>query len=39
MIAIPSQVADDLGLKEGNNMLLDVQESTIFIKKDTKKRN
>lgn len=33
MIAIPSQVVDDLKLKAGNDMLLDIKGSTIVIRK------
>lgn len=33
MIAIPSQVIEDLKLKPGDNMLLDVKENTILIRK------
>jgi antitoxin component of MazEF toxin-antitoxin module len=33
MIAIPSQVIDDLKLKAGNDMLLDIKGNTIFIRK------
>ena len=34
MIAIPSQVVEDLRLKAGDYMLLDVKDSTITIRKD-----
>lgn len=34
MIAIPSQVVTDLKLKAGNEMLLDVDGTTIFIRKN-----
>ena len=33
MIAIPSQVVNDLKLKAGNEMLLDVLDNTISIRK------
>lgn len=33
MIAIPSQVVDDLKLKIGDDMLLDLKNSTITIRK------
>lgn len=33
MIAIPSQVIDDLKLKAGDKMLLDVRENSILIRK------
>jgi antitoxin component of MazEF toxin-antitoxin module len=33
MIAVPSQVITDLGLKAGDEMLLDVKNSTILIRK------
>lgn len=33
MIAIPSQVIEDLKLKPGDNMLLDVKENSILIRK------
>lgn len=33
MVAIPSQVIEDLGLKSGDEMLLDVQDSKIVIRK------
>lgn len=33
MIAIPSQVVQDLNLKAGENMLLDVKDRTISIRK------
>lgn len=33
MIAIPSQVVDDLKLKAGDEMLLDVKDSKILIRK------
>jgi antitoxin component of MazEF toxin-antitoxin module len=35
MIAVPSQVVKDLKLKQGDNMLLDVN-STITIKKESR---
>jgi len=34
MVAIPSQVIDDLKLKVGDNMLLDVKDSRILIRKE-----
>jgi antitoxin component of MazEF toxin-antitoxin module len=34
MVAIPSQVIDDLKLKAGDDMLLDVKESRILIRKE-----
>ena len=36
MIAIPSQVVDDLKLKAGDYMLLDIEDSTIVVRKQTK---
>jgi antitoxin component of MazEF toxin-antitoxin module len=33
MIAIPSQVVDDLKLKTGDDMLLDVKDSRIVVRK------
>jgi AbrB family looped-hinge helix DNA binding protein len=36
MIAIPSQVAKDLKLKAGDDMLVDIRDSTISIKKERK---
>ena len=36
MIAIPSQVVDDLKLKGGDYMLLDIKDSTIVVRKQTK---
>jgi AbrB family looped-hinge helix DNA binding protein len=33
MIAIPSQVVEDLNLKAGENMLLDIKDRTIVIRK------
>ena len=33
MVAIPSQVINDLKLKVGDNMLLDVKDSGILIRK------
>jgi antitoxin component of MazEF toxin-antitoxin module len=36
MIAIPSQVVDDLKLKAGDYMLLDIKDSTIVVRKQTK---
>ena len=34
MIAIPSQVIDDLKLKIGDDMLLDVKDSKVVIRKN-----
>jgi len=34
MVAIPSQEIDDLKLKVGDNMLLDVRDSRILIRKE-----
>jgi AbrB family looped-hinge helix DNA binding protein len=34
MIAIPTQVMEDLGLKAGDKMLVDIRDSTIVIRKD-----
>ena len=34
MIVVPSQVVEDLRLKAGDYMLLDVKDSTITIRKD-----
>jgi antitoxin component of MazEF toxin-antitoxin module len=36
MIAIPSQVIRDLKLKVGDNMLLDIKDSSIIIRKEGK---
>ena len=36
MIAIPSQVVDDLKLKVGDYMLLDIKDSAIVVRKQTK---
>jgi antitoxin component of MazEF toxin-antitoxin module len=36
MIAIPSQVVNDLKLKLGDDMLLDVKDSTIVVRKEPK---
>ena len=36
MIAIPSQVVKDLKLKVGDDMLLDVKEFTITVRKEGK---
>jgi antitoxin component of MazEF toxin-antitoxin module len=36
MIAIPSQVVDDLKLKAGDYMLLDIKDSTIVVRRQTK---
>jgi antitoxin component of MazEF toxin-antitoxin module len=33
MVAIPSQVVDDLKLKAGDYMLFDVKNSTIVVRK------
>jgi antitoxin component of MazEF toxin-antitoxin module len=35
MIAVPAQVVKDLKLKQGDNMLLDVNNSTITIRKES----
>jgi antitoxin component of MazEF toxin-antitoxin module len=34
MIAIPSQVVNDLKLKTGDSMLLDIKDSKILIRKE-----
>ncbi len=34
MIAIPSQVVNDLKLKAGNEMLLDIKGTTILVRKN-----
>jgi antitoxin component of MazEF toxin-antitoxin module len=34
MVAIPSQVVKDLKLKAGENMMLDVKDSKIVIRKE-----
>lgn len=34
MIAIPSQVVNDLRLKTGDNMLLDIKDSKIVVRKE-----
>jgi AbrB family looped-hinge helix DNA binding protein len=36
LITIPSQVVDDLKLKAGDDMLLDVKDSTIAVRKKNK---
>ena len=36
MIAIPSQVVEDLKLKSGDAMLLDIKDSKIVIRKETR---
>jgi antitoxin component of MazEF toxin-antitoxin module len=36
MIAIPSQVVKDLKLKVGDDMLIDVKEFTITVRKEGK---
>jgi hypothetical protein len=36
MIAIPSQIIKDLKLKAGDDMLLDIIDSTISVKRDRK---
>ena len=36
MIAIPSQVVGDLKLKAGDYMLLDIKDSAIVVRKQTK---
>jgi AbrB family looped-hinge helix DNA binding protein len=33
LITIPSQVVDDLKLKAGDDMMLDVKDSTIVVRK------
>jgi antitoxin component of MazEF toxin-antitoxin module len=33
---LPSQVVADLGLKVGDNMMLDVKNNKIILRKDTK---
>jgi len=33
LITIPSQIVDDLKLKAGDDMLLDVKDSTIVVRK------
>jgi antitoxin component of MazEF toxin-antitoxin module len=33
LLTIPSQVVDDLKLKAGDDMLLDVKDSTIVVRK------
>jgi AbrB family looped-hinge helix DNA binding protein len=33
LITIPSQVVDDLKLKAGDDMLLDVKDSTIVVRR------
>jgi AbrB family looped-hinge helix DNA binding protein len=33
LITIPSQVVDDLKLKAGDDMLLDVKDSTILVRR------
>ena len=35
MIAIPSQVIDDLKLKIGDDMLLDMKDSKIIVRKES----
>lgn len=37
MIAIPSQVVNDFELRPGDNMLLDVKDSTITIRRDMRR--
>ena len=34
MVAIPSQVVDDLKLKAGDCVLLDVKDSTVVLRKE-----
>jgi antitoxin component of MazEF toxin-antitoxin module len=34
MVAIPSQVVDDLKLKAGDYILLDVKDSTVVLRKE-----
>jgi antitoxin component of MazEF toxin-antitoxin module len=36
IIAVPSQVVKDLKLKQGDAMLLDVRDSTITIRKESR---
>jgi antitoxin component of MazEF toxin-antitoxin module len=38
MVAIPSQVVQDLKLKSGDEMLLDVKDSSILIRKENGKK-
>ena len=38
MIAIPSQVVKDLKLKAGDDMLLDIIDSTISVKKEKRQK-
>ena len=38
MIAIPSQIAKDLKLKAGDDMLLDIIDSTISVKKEKRQK-
>jgi antitoxin component of MazEF toxin-antitoxin module len=33
MVAIPSQVTEDLKLRAGDNMLLDIKDASIVIRK------
>lgn len=39
MIAIPSQIVKDLKLKAGDDMLLDIIDSTISVKKERRQKN
>lgn len=36
LITIPSQVVDDLKLKAGDDMLLDIKDTTITVRKKNK---
>jgi antitoxin component of MazEF toxin-antitoxin module len=36
MIVVPSQVVKDLKLKQGDNMLLDINNSIITIRKESR---
>lgn len=38
MIAIPSQIVKDLKLKAGDDMLLDIIDSTISVKKERRQK-
>ena len=38
MIAIPSQIVKDLKLKAGDDMLLDIIDSTISVKKEKRQK-
>ena len=39
MVAIPSQVVDDLKLKAGDYVLVDVKDSTILVRSKVSKSN